>query len=171
MRVPAHHVPAPYLSEPAPCPRDGKDNKEGIRFRNHDQTTLLRVNDVDALRAVRKGARGTFPDCGLLLIDSRRRPRLILCAGHGGCGTLACVYALTDSLEVSQLLSRSYKQPSWPGGEGRVLKPVWAKRKKPTKAEIDDFVFDKKRGKGWGFWEEDPADGTVTHPRRASRPA
>jgi hypothetical protein len=145
-----------YLSEPGKCNRDPETNQEGIRVRGGRDTTILRLNNRDAFAAFRRGDAGPFTDCGMVLIDCRHRPRLIICAGHGGCGTLACVYALTNSQYISQQLRRSYAQPSWPVGPSRVFEVVWVKRMKPTDQELDDFAFDVKRGNGWGFWLEDP---------------
>jgi hypothetical protein len=99
----SHHRPASLLSEPEAC----KPEEEGICVLQPDAAFYARMPDDEVLRRYRAGDRGPFPDCGILMIDCRVRPYLILAAGHGGCGTKACVRALSDQEEIEKMLDSS----------------------------------------------------------------
>lgn len=68
-------------------------------------TDYRRIPDDLVLQA--DGLNPRFEDCGIFALDCRRRPFLLVCAGHGGCGTLACVRQLRDVEPIEELLEAS----------------------------------------------------------------
>jgi|SRR5579884_3428 len=118
-----------YLSDVGKYP-----GEEGIFIRNANIMCSREADDdvFDELTRVPRRRR-TFHDCGMLLMDCRQKDFLILCAGHGGCGTLGCVYALVDQQE--EIATRLATE------DDRMFAVVRVKREKclPTPAEIDDL--------------------------------
>ena len=123
---------APFLSEPTPC----KPEAEGIR---RFSRTHPRVRDDRVLADVRRGRYGPFADCGMLLMDCRQTPFLLLCAGHGGCGTVASVEALEKQGAIAERLAE---------GNDHLFELIEVKRRKPkdTTADVDDLFIDS-----WSF--------------------
>ena len=144
----------PFLCDP----KQFKPTQEGIALPGHQLTTFPRIRDEDVVKNMRQGPRGTYPDTGILCISSMNDILLILCAGHGGCGTMAAVLGLSKVMYVEkQLLDSSV--PELPTHV--MCEPVWVKRRKQTKEPIDDFYFNERLyGVEWGFhWDdEDEAD-------------
>lgn len=143
--------PAPFLSEPRPCGPE----EEGVVLRGHRTTTYPRMRDEEVTRVVqgRPNPRGVFPDCGILALSVRQNTNLILCAGHGGCGTMAAVLGLSRTRFIeSRLLDAS--DPVRP--TGLLYEPLWVNRRKATALANDDFRFDEGRfGQDWGFAVEE----------------
>jgi hypothetical protein len=121
----------PFLSDPTPC----KPEDEGIR-RSSRGPTYRRVRDDRVLADIQRGKYGPFADCGMPLMDCRQSPYLLLCAGHGGCGTVACVEALEQQGIIAERLAE---------GNDRLFELIEVKRRKPkhTAAEVDDLFIDK----------------------------
>jgi hypothetical protein len=73
------------------------------------------------------------------MFDCREKPFKILSAGHGGCGTVACVEALEKQEEIARLLKL---------GKNCASSIVTVKRKKPdgSRPEVDDLFVDS-----WDF--------------------
>lgn len=135
----------PVLSDPRAFPASG----EGLVLTRGDRV-LPRTPDGEIFANLERATNLTFPDCGLLAMDHREDPLLILCAGHGGCGTVASVMGLSQLEYVERRLLEASKARSWSGNQ-RVFEPIWVRRRKPTSAPSDDMVFDPEYGKGWGF--------------------
>jgi hypothetical protein len=139
--------PEPYLSEAEPC----KPEAEGIRLKDHRDTTFRRVRDDEVHHRLANGDAGPFDDCGLLLVDARDRPLLILCAGHGGCATIATVYALQSQFLIQKKLAQSHDEKNAIVGKYRLFEVIWVKRRKPSTCPSDDLTFDRDIDEGWGF--------------------
>jgi hypothetical protein len=136
----------PFLSDPTPCtPGD-----EGIAFTGTGKKTLLRTRDEVILRRARSSRKAIFLDCGVLAIDSRADPLLVLCAGHGGCGTRAAVLGLARTTYLEDRLLESAQGRGLVGNR-RVFEPLWVRRTKASHAAVDDLTFDETYGVGWGF--------------------
>jgi len=108
--------------------------KEGILDRRTNRY-FPRVHD-DAVLPGLKAGKKTFADCGMLFMDCRKPPYLILCAGHGGCGTLGCVYALAR--QVEEIAARLA------AGNNRFADIITVTKSKHrnTSNEIDDLSID-----------------------------
>jgi len=164
MQVPSEDLPARfrwhfrfqgnggYLVEPAVC----RPNEAGIRQRGHGRTTFGRVTDDRIMEeaAARSGlARterlGPYADAGILAMDSQHDPMLILCAGHGGSGTIAAALGLSETLYVERCLLNA--QDEFGIDAGRLFQPVMVDRYKPTLDDIDDLEFNEAYGVGWTF--------------------
>lgn len=76
--------------------------------------------------------KGQFKDCGMLLVDVSKPTRLIVCAGHGGSGTLASVHALNQAEYLSDRIAE---------GDGRAFELIECRRKNP----------EDKRSNHWDF--------------------
>jgi hypothetical protein len=139
------------LSEPPQQPdKDGQQRwrpeQEGIAVHQaHEEEFFPRTPD-DLIASDAAG--GRWPDCGILMIDCRSRPYLVLCAGHGGAGTLAAVKALRDDQQlIAQLLEAS---PHAITGSDRVFAVVTADRVRetnlpPTAERTDDLKLSASR--------------------------
>ena len=97
----SHRRAGSFLSAPEVC----KPDEEGIRTFGAGASFFPRMPDDEVLRQYRAGHRGPFADCGILMMDCRTKPYLIVAAGHGGCGTKACVRALGAQEEIENSLS------------------------------------------------------------------
>ncbi len=145
-------ISEPHLSETTPCLPD----QEGIHFRRPPGFFLRRVRDENILKASHQGTFGPFADCGLLAITPAEEKLMILCAGHGGCGTLATVLALSEINYIERRLLEAFEDGVPNELEGVFCEPVWVKRTKETEEPIDDLTFDRTFGVGWGFhWDEE----------------
>ena len=119
-------------------------DEEGIAFPNRP-TGYPRVGDDVVLK--RFARQQTFKDAGLFMIDSRQPPILVLCAGHGGCGTLGSVRQLREKDLIGDLLDAS-RSPSVQLSDckpGRLVAIVEVNRRKTRKPQhgssnaIDDL--------------------------------
>ncbi|MBP7933146.1 MAG: hypothetical protein KA354_00745 [Phycisphaerae bacterium] len=144
----------PYLSEPLPC----APNEQGIVLKGHGLTTYRRDSAPAIAHAIAKDPHPhkTFDDCSILILDVRTRPLLVLCAGHGGWGTIVAVRALKHQYHIEERIRHSYDPAEsilGRSGEGRVFAVTWAKRKKPPSHDkVDDLVLtDDAINQGWGF--------------------
>jgi hypothetical protein len=99
--------PGPDTLLSVPGEPDADAEEEGITIDIPEPILFRRTRDDAILPQLTGGPNGPFPDCGLLLIDASRRPLGILCAGHGGCGTIAAVETLGDHGLVARLLAAS----------------------------------------------------------------
>ncbi|MBN2491660.1 MAG: hypothetical protein JXQ29_12495 [Planctomycetes bacterium] len=148
--------PEPFLWEPESC----RPGEEGIRLRGSRKTTLPRMRDEAVLERLQRARRmGTFPDCGLLAISTRHEKLLILCAGHGGCGTMAAVLALARVMVIERSLLAD-AGPAMPCG--RIFEPLVVKRRKRSREAVDDFYIGER---DWSFYwaeeDEDEGDGAA----------
>jgi hypothetical protein len=141
-----------YLVEPEICqPREA-----GVRQRGHGRTTYRRVTDEQIMKeAASRGTLapserlGPYADAGILAMDCQHDPMLILCAGHGGCGTLAAVLGLSETMYVERCLLNAQEELGLE--PGRLFQPVTVDRYKPTLDAIDDLEFNEEYGVGWHF--------------------
>ena len=130
-RVPAEDLPARfrwpfrfqnnnhYLVEPAVC----LPSESGVRLRGHATTTYQRVTDEDIIAEMEAHGSleaderlGPYADAGLLAMDYDHDPILILCAGHGGCATIASVLGLGQVMYIEHCLEEKDDDL----GEGRL---------------------------------------------------
>ncbi len=161
-RMPAEELPArfrwpfsfqksdPYLIEPSKC----LPAEAGVRLRGHGTTNYARITDehiIEEMRAhapLKTGERlGPYADAGLLAIDYDHDPVLILCAGHGGCATIAAVLGLSQVMYIEHCLEYEHDDL----GVGRLWLPVTVDRYKTTLELTDDLVFSELYGKDWRF--------------------
>lgn len=111
-----------------------------------------------------RGDKGPFDECGLLMVDARTRPVLILAAGHGGLGTLACVEVLLGSYEevaARLLTSRSpEKRDSLPMfiGENRLFEIIEAKVVKDSSVPVEDMEIESADFRFEDATDEDDED-------------
>ena len=115
-----------------------------------------RTHDDEVLRRHLAGKPGPFPDCGILMMSCNKPPFLIVAAGHGGCGTKACVRALGAQEEISERLIRP---------DLKLFEVVRAKRKWREDGADDSGSptdnLDLVHPAGWSFgWEKRDADRT-----------
>jgi hypothetical protein len=147
-------LPSPSLLVGAQCERTA----EGIE--TSGGKLLPRLHEGLVAADVRKGNDGPFLDCGVVLLDCSTDQYLAVCAGHGGCGTIASVLALTATSHVGAAIEKS-RVEAGPLGNNRIAEYVWVHRFKPksvgasvgSSAPVasDDLDFDREFGKGWGF--------------------
>lgn len=127
--------------------------EEGIE--RQGKKRLSRMHDHLVASEVKKGVDGPFADCGVVLLDCSTDQYLAVCAGHGGCGTIASVLALTASDAVGAAIEKS-REDKGPLGQNRIAEFVWARRYKPgpngaASLALDDLDFDREFEKGWGI--------------------
>lgn len=139
-----------YLVDPTPC----APTQAGVRLRGHKSTTYKRVTDAQIIAKARarkklgpKARLGPFADAAILAIDYDNDPMLILCAGHGGCATIAAVLGLGRLIHVDDCLDGSKDGIA----VGRLWQPVIVNRYKATLALIDDMGFGENYGTDWDF--------------------
>jgi hypothetical protein len=137
----------PYLSSPDQVAR----RSEGIALRGDKQTRWPRQHDEVIYNDLRKRtwANALYEDCGLVMISAvGEGPLAVLCAGHGGVGTIAAVLALREQTKMSALISREDNL-----SPGRAAAVVVVERSKPSDHPLDDLVFDRRYGEadegGW----------------------
>jgi hypothetical protein len=131
-----------FLCDP-PC----RPEESGIRFINSTRTAFRRTLVEEVLRRAQSNDRGPFEDCGMLLIDARHRCPLIVCAGHGSCGTVAAVLALGQSYKINADLNRDDDEL----GRDRAFQIVTVRCHKASVGPVDDLYFDPEYGTGWDF--------------------
>jgi len=158
----------PFLASVKVCAPD----KEGIALSHAEEwPSLARDNDGEVERAIEKGRRGPFRDCGVLAMSAQEEKILVLCAGHGGCGTTAAVHGLSrvDYIEKRLLESATLPKAERYLPPGTILEPIWVRRFKKSLKHIDDFEFDEVYGSGWKFYfDDEDEDELDTDSRRAS---
>jgi hypothetical protein len=139
------------LSEPRRVP----DGEEGIWLSG--RRILGRVNDDAVRESLRRSRPGPFKDCGMLLLRYDCTPMLILCAGHGGCGTWAATLALGEIPDLAVRHQESIDPSVSQFSRDRIFALVDVDRHKPstggrsTPSRVDDLVFDPEYGSGWKF--------------------
>ncbi len=128
----------PHLEQPGFLSETKKYREEEQGIHRHGKTYPRLGDDLIFRRLIKNTKQEKFPDCGILMVDCREKPYLILSAGHGGCGTLACVEALERQEEIAQLLEV---------GGGRAFSIITVERKKPlgSRPEVDDLFVDSWR--------------------------
>lgn len=109
-----------------------------------------RILDDQVMQSLHGTGDESFPDCGLLMLDTRRTPMLILAAGHGGCGTKACIRALTNQQHIAELLKESEAEGAV--NSRRLCEVITVNRTAPRNPRTDDmeiencrFAFDNVR--------------------------
>jgi hypothetical protein len=119
---------------------DAPTAEAGVWFRTKGGIQFApRVTD----RLIAGGERGRLDDCGLLAIDVRRRPVLVLAAGHGGNGTRACVQALGRTAVIEDYLCcAGPDDQAFFSAEGRFVQAVTVNRKKVTEEPVDDTTIE-----------------------------
>ncbi len=148
------HFPAQksdhYLIEPGVC----EPPEAGIRLRGHGKTTFRRTTDEMIMSDARakgelgpKETLGPYEDAGILMMNVNLDPMLILCAGHGGCATVASVLGLGETMYVEHCLESIHDGLVL----GQLFQPVVVTLNKPSLAPIDDFGFDNRYDNGWRF--------------------
>lgn len=80
------------------------------------------------------------------MMDVRRRPWLMMAAGHGGFGTLGCIDQLKDEQRISRLVGASWNPkltnlPDRPAARDRLFAVVTVDRT----AEDEAFDLDKSK--------------------------
>ncbi len=133
------------LSVPGAAP----PGQEGIQV-DRPAELFPRMRDDAVLERLNKSDTGPFPDCGLLLIDARTRPLTILCAGHGGCGTVAAAETLGDHALITRLLAASADAENSALGANLVLVVVAVDRQSSGGmglggSPVDDLVIARRR--------------------------
>jgi hypothetical protein len=110
--------------------------EEGISLPNyrHLATPYPRVGDDLVLTQEEKGETD-FPDAGIFMMDCTQPAILVLCAGHGGCGTLGCVSQLKERELIDDLLELSRSRKMEPGDTkpDRIVGIVTVNRRKKSK--------------------------------------
>lgn len=143
----SHEQCSSVLSEANPCARD----EEGIATVGVRGTQFPRMHDDEVHQAHLDGRRPPFPDCGILMLDCRSTPFLIVAAGHGGCGTKACVRALSDQEQIAQRLANSNQNVF----EVVLAQRIWSAACEDSPDSLIDSL-DLRMQKGWSFgWELD----------------
>ena len=150
----AHHADEEVLSEKPENRRSSSwpVGKQGIYCEDSATGLFPRVPDDHVIQAIEAGADETkiFKDCGLLMIDCRQRPVLVLCAGHGGCGTLACVQQLRQTGPIAELIETAADENRAPLGADRLCAIVEVDRAigpgmVQHKSPVDDLQIIKSR--------------------------
>ncbi len=119
---------ASFLCQPCKHPEE-----EGIRY-GKDLLPRTRSSRSDDERSIVK-------DCGLIGIRAKpNEPLLVLCAGHGGAGTIAAVLGVSNESEIKNRLQAN---------PDKFFELVWVKR--DPHAAHSDLPFDQRKGKGWDF--------------------
>ena len=94
--------------------------EEGIAFPNgpNAPTQFQRVGDDLVFKQMASDRSGSkiFQDAGIFMMDCSLPTILVLCAGHGGCGTLGCVRQLKEMERIGDLLDASRTSAKEPGG-------------------------------------------------------
>lgn len=111
--------------------------EEGVSLPNYRSlpTPYPRAGDDLVLVSLRDGV-STFPDAGIFMMDCGQPTILVLCAGHGGCGTLGCLTALRDTEQIDDLLeiSRTRKASSSDTKADRIVGVVAVNRRKKSQS-------------------------------------
>jgi hypothetical protein len=129
--------------------KDYPAKQQGIGIRTARGLFFPRTSDDEVSRLVARGKQGPFPDCGILMVDCRRLPLLVLAAGHGGCGTAACVQVLAEQEQVAEIIEASRRaQPKAALGKNRLIAIVIAQRNSASvrpkaRLTVDDLVLVK----------------------------
>jgi len=143
---------ADFLNEPDWLGGIYPDQPAGIWYLDSHQAFFLpRETDTfirDYLSEKKNPKRSLFYDCGLLVIDVRKRVPLVLAAGHGGNATRACVQALSRHDIIADGLKKSPLK-------GRFVGCLVVARKKPTNNASDDLMFAEKKGRSWYLYAID----------------
>jgi hypothetical protein len=121
-----------FLADKPLCKPAWDASEEGIVEVKHPTNFVGRDAD-DKIRASKN--RRNYGDCGLLMIDARRRPLLISAQGHGGCGTLGCIQVLSDSLEIED----RFKDPLL--GPDRIFEAVKVHRRVQRPYDFDNATI------------------------------
>lgn len=139
-----------FLSDRQAC----KTTDEGIWLPDERRPGFPRERDDDIVKAIQSDERKGFLDCGMLLLDVRKRPWLILAAGYGGVGTIASIIALTRQEDIATLLD-----------DGLGFAIVGTRRRKPSEPriegpEVDDLEIESERfgNRHGGWWFEWPPE-------------
>ena len=106
---------------------------------NLHPTSFSRVSDdLVAKRAALKKLPTSprYQDAGLLMMDCRNGVFLVLCAGHGGAGTLGCVRQLREKALVEALLDEAATENEMPGRRFAAVVDVSRERRE----ESDDLL-------------------------------
>jgi hypothetical protein len=108
---------------------------EGVSLPNYRNlpTPYPRVGDDLVLAQMEEG-KTDFPDAGIFMMDCTHPAILVLCAGHGGCGTLGCVSQLRDTelIEDALELSHSRKMEPTDTKPSRIVGVVIANRRRKS---------------------------------------
>jgi len=109
--------------------------EEGVSLSNHRSlaTPYRRVGDDLVLAQMEKGETD-FPDAGIFMMDCTHPAILVLCAGHGGCGTLGCVSQLRETELIDDALQLSRTRKIEPGDTqaGRIVGVVTVNRRRKS---------------------------------------
>jgi hypothetical protein len=109
--------------------------EEGVSLPNYRNlaTPYPRVGDDLVLAQMEKGATD-FPDAGIFMMDCTHPAILLLCAGHGGCGTLGCVSQLRETELIDDALELSRTRKIEPGDTkpGRFVGVVTVNRRRKS---------------------------------------
>jgi hypothetical protein len=137
-------MPAKTSQNPVAYPKGWPAKMQGIVDSTNPKNFVRRVSDDEIHKTRRSpGNRKVyFQDCGLLMIDARRRPLLISAQGHGGCGTLGCVQLLSKFRVIDDCFARSAKSPL---GSARIFEAVAVLREVRSFHEVDDATIKKVR--------------------------
>lgn len=124
--------------------------KAGIWFKTKGHVEFLpRVTDTEIVETAsgQNRKRRIFVDSGVLAIDTRRKPVLILAAGHGGSGTRACAMALGKTATIERYMGRPGNEDSnFHSAPDRFVRVVKVERRKQSNNRVDDVALE-----GWDF--------------------
>lgn len=123
--------------------RSWQEHEEGVSlpaYRNLP-TPYPRIGDDLVLKQMKEG-KADFPDAGIFMMDCTRPSILVLCAGHGGCGTLGCVSQLRDTELIGDALeiSRTRKVGPTDTKPGRMVGVVVANRRRRSVGASDSRI-------------------------------
>jgi hypothetical protein len=111
------------------------EDEEGVSLPHHRNlpTPYPRIGDDLVLAQMEEG-KTDFPDAGIFMLDCTHPAILVLCAGHGGCGTLGCVSQLSDTQLIDEALelSRNRKMAPTDTKPGRIVGVVVANRRRKS---------------------------------------
>jgi hypothetical protein len=112
--------------------------EEGVSLPNHRnlRTRYPRVGDDLVLAQMEKGETD-FPDAGIFMMDCTHPAILVVCAGHGGCGTLGCVSQLRETELIDDALQLSRTRKIEPGDTkpDRIVGVVTVNRRRRSQPE------------------------------------